>query len=221
METITERTFVLGTRQSKLALWQANHVAARLAERFSGFQFRLERFTTTGDQKPDVPLPEIGGKGLFTAELEAGLHAKTIDLVVHSLKDLPVTDPSGLVVAAIPDRENARDVLIAREAWTLDTLPHGARVGTSSLRRGAQLLNRRPDLKLYPLRGNVDTRIRKAMQGDYDAIVLAAAGVNRLGLQEHIRQELPYAVMLPAPGQGALAVQCREDDLLLRKLLSA
>lgn len=221
METITERTFVLGTRQSQLALWQANHVAARLTERFPDFQYRLEHFTTTGDRRLDVPLPEIGGKGLFTAELEAALHTKSIDLVVHSLKDLPVTDSAGLVVAAIPVREKACDVLIARQPWTIDTLPQGARVGTSSLRRGAQLLAYRPDFTLLPMRGNVDTRIRKAMQGEYDAIVLAAAGVMRLGLQDHVRQELPLEAMLPAPGQGALAVQCRKDDIPLRDLLAA
>jgi len=218
---MTEQTFVLGTRQSQLALWQANFIGRLLEEQHPGFQYSLEKIITTGDRNLDQPLPEIGGKGLFTQELETALRASAIDFVVHSLKDLPLEDAAGLVIAAIPARENARDVLISRNNWTLDTLPHGARVGTSSLRRGAQLLHARPDLELLPLRGNIDTRIRKALDGVYDAIILAAAGVYRLGLQRHIRQELPMEVMLPAPGQGALAVQCRAGDKHMRQLLSA
>jgi hydroxymethylbilane synthase len=218
---MTEPTLVLGTRQSQLALWQANFIGHLLEAHHPGFPYRLETFVTTGDRKLDQPLPEIGGKGLFTQELETALHAGTIDFVVHSLKDLPVQDAPGLVIAAIPERENPRDVLISAQHWTLDSLPKGARVGTSSLRRGAQLLHARPDLLLTPLRGNVDTRIRKALAGDYEAIILAAAGVYRLGLQAHVRQELSFDVMLPAPGQGALAVQCRADDARMRALLQA
>jgi hydroxymethylbilane synthase len=221
VEIMTEPTYVLGTRQSQLALWQANHVGHLLEKHHPGFQYRLETFVTTGDRKLDQPLPEIGGKGLFTEELETALRAGTIDFVVHSLKDLPVQNAQGLVIAAIPVRENPRDVLISAQNCTLDSLPYGARVGTSSLRRGSQLLQARPDLVLLPLRGNVDTRIRKALAGDYDAIILAAAGVARLGLQPHVRQELPFEAMLPAPGQGALAVQCRADDERMRSLLQA
>lgn len=217
--TMTEKTFVLGTRKSQLALWQANFIGSLLEERHPGFQYRLEKFVTTGDRKLDQPLPEIGGKGLFTQELETALHAGAIDFVVHSLKDLPVEDAPDLVIAAIPARENPNDVLISAQNWTLESLPHGARVGTSSLRRGAQLLHARPDLQLLSLRGNVDTRIRKALDGEYDAIILAAAGVYRLGLQASVRQELPLEIMLPAPGQGALAVQCRADDERLKLLL--
>lgn len=217
---MVERSLVIGTRQSALALWQANYVGRLLEEALHGLQYRLEKFVTTGDRKLDQPLPAIGGKGLFTQELETALRAGDIDLVVHSLKDLPVDDAPGLVIAAMPVRENAHDVLIASQPCTLETLPQGARVGTSSLRRGAQLLHARPDLDLLSLRGNIDTRIRKAQDGLYEAIILAAAGVYRLGLREYVRQELPFDVMLPAPGQGALAVQCRVEDTALRQLLS-
>jgi hydroxymethylbilane synthase len=221
VEIMTEPTFVLGTRQSQLALWQANFIGRLLEQHHPGFQYRLEKVITTGDRKLDQPLPEIGGKGLFTQELETALRAGEIDFVVHSLKDLPVQDLPDLVIAAMPVRENPHDVLISAHNWTLESLPTGARVGTSSLRRGAQLLHARPDLLLLPLRGNVDTRIRKALAGEYDAIILAAAGVYRLGLQAHVRQELPLESMLPAPGQGALAVQCRADDERMRLLLRA
>jgi hydroxymethylbilane synthase len=177
--------------------------------------------TTSGDRILDKPLPEIGGKGLFTEELDNALRSGEIDLAVHSLKDLPIDDAPGLAIGAICSREDARDVLISRTGRTLGTLPHGARVGTSSLRRSAQLLAARPDLTLLALRGNVDTRIRKAMQGDYDAIVLAAAGVLRLRLGANITEFLPFDVMLPAPGQGAMAVQCRAEDTATRELVTA
>jgi hydroxymethylbilane synthase len=190
-------------------LWQAEYTASLLRERWPGLQVQLREFVTTGDRVLDRPLPEIGGKGLFTEELEAALRAGEIDLVVHSLKDLPVEDAPGLMIAAIPMREDPRDVLVAARPVTLADLPAGARIGTSSLRRSAQLLAARPDLTLLPVRGNVDTRIRKVLEGQYDAIILAAAGVTRLGLMENVRQHLPFETMLPAPGQGALAVQCR------------
>lgn len=218
---MTERNFILGARQSQLALWQAHYIGQLLEEHHPGFQYRLEKYITIGDRELDQPLPEIGGKGVFTQELEAALRAGTIDFAVHSLKDMQVEDAPRLTIAAIPARENAHDVLISHEKWTVEDLPQGARIGSSSLRRGAQLLRARPDLVLLPLRGNVDTRIRKALNGEYDAIILAAAGVYRLELQEYIRQELPFDVMLPAPGQGALAVQCRANDDRLRFLLSA
>ncbi len=220
MSSPITRTLVLGSRPSQLARWQTGHVCGLLEAAAPGLQTRTVLMRTAGDRIVDKPLPEIGGKGLFTAELERALHAREIDLVVHSLKDLPIEPSAGLVVAAIPPRADARDVLISAHRYTLDTLPPGARVGTSSLRRAAQLLAYRPDLTLFPLRGNVDTRIRKAMQGEYDAIVLAAAGVTRLGLEEQVGQYLPFEIMLPAPGQGALAVQCRSDDAELVNLLA-
>lgn len=217
---MTDRIFVLGTRKSQLALWQANYVGNLLKEKHPGFQFRLETFVTSGDIKLDQPLPEIGGKGLFTEELENSLITESIDFVVHSLKDLPVDEPRELSITAIPVRENPKDVLIAKQNYTLMSLPQNAKVGTSSLRRGSQLLHARPDLKLLPLRGNVDTRIRKAMNEDYDAIILAAAGVYRLGLQENVREELTFDLMLPAPGQGALAIQSRKKDKAMNAILT-
>ena len=219
MPTLT-RSLTLGTRGSALARWQTDWVLARLHEAWPGLDSRTRLFTTSGDKILDKPLPEIGGKGLFTEELENALRTGEIDLAVHSLKDLPIDDTVGLTLGAICAREDARDVLIAREGWTLASLPHGARIGTSSLRRSAQLLAARPDLTLLPLRGNVDTRVRKALAGEYDAIVLAAAGVVRLGLHQHITEYLPFDVMLPAPGQGALAVQCRAGDSAVLELLA-
>lgn len=225
-------SLTIGTRSSALARWQAEWVVARLRAAWPELNCRIQLFTTSGDRTLDKPLPEIGGKGVFTAELENALRAKEIDIAVHSLKDLPIEDAPGLTLGAIGPREDARDVLIAHDSLTLFSLPRGARVGTSSLRRAAQLLAARPDLTLLPLRGNVDTRIRKvgtkhsqnsanASSLDYDAIVLAAAGVIRLGLEADISEFLSFDVMLPAPGQGALAVQCRLDDVPVLELLSA
>jgi hydroxymethylbilane synthase len=217
--SVLTRSLTIGTRGSALARWQTDWVRARLQTAWPDLECQTRLFTTSGDRILNKPLPEIGGKGLFTEELENALRNGEIDLAVHSLKDLPIDDAPGLTLGAIPVREDARDVLISRNGWTLDTLPRGARVGTSSLRRSAQLLALRPDLTLLPLRGNVDTRIRKAMNGEYEAIVLAAAGVLRLGLGEHITEYLPFEVMLPAPGQGAMAVQCRADDASVLELL--
>ncbi len=213
------RLLTFGTRSSQLARRQTEHVIHRLRAAWPSLVCRTKFFTTSGDRILDKPLPEIGGKGLFTEELENALRSGEIDLAVHSLKDLPIDDSPGLTIGGICVREDARDVLISPAGWTLAALPAAARVGTSSLRRASQLLAARPDLTLLPLRGNVDTRIRKAMNGDYDAIVLAAAGVLRLGLSQHISEYLSYDVMLPAPGQGALAVQCRADDAVSRELL--
>lgn len=209
----------LGTRGSALARWQTDWVATRLREAWPGLACVSRLFTTTGDRLIDKPLPELGGKGVFTEELESALRAGEIDLAVHSLKDLPIDDSPGLTIGAVCARADARDVLVARDRWTLTTLPRGARVGTCSRRRSAQLLAARPDLKPHPVRGNIDTRIRKAMRGDYEAIVLAAAGMLRLGLGQYISDYLPFEVMLPAPGQAALAVQCRADDTRLLELL--
>ena len=221
MESIPSRTLIIGTRGSALARWQTDRVTQRLVTSWPQTEYQTKLFTTSGDKILDKPLPEIGGKGLFTEELENALRSSEIDLAVHSLKDLPIADSTGLIIGAICTREDARDVLIARDGWTLATLPPSARVGTSSLRRAAQLLAARPDLILLPLRGNVDTRIRKAIQDEYEAIVLAAAGVIRLGLAKHIGEYLSFDVMLPAPGQGAMAVQCRADDSATLTLLQA
>ncbi len=212
-------TLTIGTRGSTLARWQAAWVQAQLQAAWPDLQCELRLFQTSGDKILDKPLPEIGGKGLFTEELENALRSGEIDLAVHSLKDLPIDNAAGLTLAAIGERDDPRDVLISRQYHTLAHLPRGARVGTSSLRRAAQLLAARPDLKILPLRGNVDTRLRKAMQGEYAAIVLAAAGVLRLGLASHIAEYLSFDVMLPAPGQGAVAVQCRADDVRTIDLL--
>ncbi|MBI5567545.1 MAG: hydroxymethylbilane synthase [Chloroflexi bacterium] len=212
MLTIHTRTLTIGTRGSPLARWQTDWVIDRLRIAWPELNCAIKLFHTSGDKILDKPLPEIGGKGLFTEELENALRSAEIDIAVHSLKDLPIDNAAGLTLGAIGEREDPRDVVISRHYHTLAHMPRGARVGTSSLRRSAQLLAVRPDLHIVSLRGNVDTRIRKAMQGDYDAIVLAAAGVLRLGLASHIAEYLAFEVMLPAPGQGALAIQCRAAD---------
>ena len=209
------------TRPSALARWQTARVIQLLEAAHPGLECNEYVITTTGDRVLDRPLPEIGGKGLFTRELENALLSGQVHAAVHSLKDLPVEDTPGIVVAAIPEREAAPDVLVSADGHTLASLPEGARVGTCSLRRSAQLLARRPDLTILPLRGNVDSRVRKAMNGEYDAIVLAQAGLMRLGLQAHISEVFSLEVMLPAPGQGALAVQCRADDRDTLELLAA
>ncbi len=211
-----------GTRGSALARWQTDMVAAKLQRHFPALPIEKIIFTTRGDKELSKPLPEIGGKGLFTAELESALRNREIDLAVHSLKDLPTDDPRGLTLGAILPRENPADALVSRNGYTLDTLPHSATIGTSSLRRAAQLLAHRPDLKIISLRGNVDTRVKKALNptGEYTAIVLATAGLNRMALSAHITQIIPIEIMLPAPGQGAVAVQCRADDAETLSLLA-
>jgi hydroxymethylbilane synthase len=214
------RTITIGTRASALARRQTRQVAAALAERSAGLDVEEIPFITTGDVTLERPLPEIGGKGVFTAELEQALRSGEIDLAVHSLKDLPVQPPPGIAIGAICFREDARDVLIAPRWGSLGALPSGARVGTSSTRRMAQLRALRSDLDPCSIRGNVDTRLRKVIAGEFEAIILAAAGVLRLGLGGAITSYLTLEQMLPAPGQGALAVQCRSDDEPLRKLLA-
>lgn len=198
--------FTIGSRGSQLALWQARWVSERLTG--LGHQCRIEIIRTTGDKITDVPLAQVGTKGLFTKEIEEALIAGAVDLAVHSLKDLPTELPAGLTLAAIPEREDPRDALIGRR---LAELAQGARVGTSSLRRAAQLRALRPDLVVEPLRGNLDTRLRKVAEGAYDAIVLAAAGLNRMGWQDRVAEILPVETMCPAVGQGALAIETRED----------
>jgi len=196
----------IGTRGSQLALRQARWVAERLAE--AGEPSRLEIIRTTGDKIADAPLARIGGKGLFTKEIEEALLEGRIDLAVHSLKDLPTELPAGLRLAAVPPREDPRDALVGAR---LADLPEGARVGTSSLRRSAQLRALRPDLRIEPVRGNLDTRLRKLEEGRYDALVMAAAGLKRMGWQERISEYLPAEWICPAPGQGALAIETRAD----------
>ena len=212
---------IFATRPSALARWQTAHVIRLLQDAWPGLECTEHIIKTTGDRVLDRPLPEIGGKGLFTSELENALLSGEVDAAVHSLKDLPVEDTPGIVIAAIPERELAFDVLVSVGGKTLADLPEAARVGTCSLRRTAQILALRPDLAILPLRGNVDTRVRKVMDGEYDAIVLAYAGLVRLGLQANITETFPLNVMLPAPGQGALAVQCRADDHETLNLLAA
>jgi hydroxymethylbilane synthase len=222
MEEITTLRF--GTRGSALALWQTEHAAGLLRSAHPGLRVEVVVIQTHGDQVLDTPLPLIGGKGLFTAELEAALRDGRIDCAVHSLKDLPTEPPDGLVIGAIPARADPADVLISRDRHTLSTLPAGARVGTSSTRRAAQLLAQRPDLMPRDIRGNVDTRLRKALAAnhdgaqEYDAIILARAGLERLGQLDAISETLDLAIMLPAPGQGAIAVQTRPEPALLRAL---
>lgn len=200
----------IGSRGSQLALWQANHVARSLRER--GHQVEIDVIKTTGDKMTEVALAQVGTKGMFTKEIEEALGEGRIDLAVHSLKDLPTDLPSGFSLAAVMKREDARDAFISKRHSSLDALPLNSHVGTSSLRREAQLRARRPDLKVTPLRGNVDTRLRKLEAGEYDAIILAAAGLKRLGREDAVREMLPVSVMCPAVGQGALAIEVREGD---------
>jgi hydroxymethylbilane synthase len=197
---------VIGSRGSKLALWQAEHVARLLAP--MGVETRIQIIKTSGDKIQDVPLAQAGGKGLFTKEIDEALLDGAIDLAVHSMKDVPTALPAGLTIAAIPEREEPRDAMIG---CSLAELRDGSSIGTSSLRRSAQLRAYRPQLNIQVLRGNVDTRLRKLDEGQYDAIVLAAAGLRRLGWQDRIRELIPVEMMCPAVGQGALAIETRGD----------
>ena len=221
MSMPTTQIITLGSRPSKLARWQTQHIMDQLKTAWPEFTCRVVTLVTEGDKNVTQALHEIGGKGVFTSELETALRSGEIDLAVHSLKDLPVDSSAGLSIGAVGLRADASDVLITANGQNLANLPVGARVGTSSLRRQAQLKAARPDLTILPLRGNVDTRIRKALEGDYDAIILAAAGVERLDLGKYITEYLPLEVLLPATGQGALAVQCRADDNEVLKLLES
>ncbi len=200
----------IGSRGSQLALWQANHVAGLLREK--GHTVEIEIIKTTGDKILDVALAKVGTKGMFTKEIEEALAEKRVDLAVHSLKDVPTELQPEFTLAAIMKREDPRDAFISVKYSGLEELPCGAKVGTSSLRRQCQLKALRPDLEIFPLRGNVDTRLRKLESGEYDAIILAAAGVHRLGLDKHVRSRIPANVMCSAVGQGALAIEARKDD---------
>jgi hydroxymethylbilane synthase len=207
----------IGSRGSQLALWQANHISALLRER--GHEVEIEVIHTTGDKITDVALAKVGTKGMFTKEIEEALAAGRVDLAVHSLKDLPTELPKGFEIAAITKREDPRDAFCSRKYSNIEDLPQGARVGTSSLRRQAQLKAIRPDLEIHPLRGNVDTRLRKLEQGEYDAIILASAGLRRLGKTELIKQIIAAEIMCPAAGQGALGIEIRQGDEKIRELL--
>jgi len=208
----------IGSRGSQLALWQANHVAALLRDQ--GHTVEIEVIKTTGDKITNVALAKVGTKGMFTKEIEEALHDHRVDLAVHSLKDVPTELEHEFELAAIMKREDPRDAFISVKFSGLEELPQGAKVGTSSLRRQCQLKAMRPDLEVFPLRGNVDTRLRKLESGEYDAIILAAAGVHRLGLDKHVRSRISADVMCPAVGQGALAIEIRRGDQQTKALLA-
>ena len=219
MPPLKHRPLTIATRESRLAMWQAEHVRDLLSRHF-GSEVRLLGMTTRGDQILDRTLSKVGGKGLFVKELETALEDRHADLAVHSLKDVPMDLPPGFALAAVLEREDPRDALVSPRYASLAELPQGACVGTSSLRRVAQLSSARPDLRIEPLRGNLDTRLRKLDEGQYDAIVLAAAGLMRLGLAERIGMRFEAEQMLPAAGQGALGIEVRADDAELREALA-
>ena len=210
----------IGTRASALALWQAEWVKAELEKKYPGMTVSLTKIKTTGDKILDVPLAQVGGKGLFVKEIEEAMLANEIDIAVHSMKDVPTMFPDGLHLSCITKREDARDALLTRNNMKFKDLPQGATIGTSSLRRQAQLMSVRPDFKIAQLRGNVDTRLRKLKEGQFDAIILAAAGVRRLGLAENVSEYIDPSISLPAIGQGALGIECRVDDRELNDLIA-
>lgn len=214
------REIRIATRGSELALWQTNWVRGELENRFPEARFETLTIKTTGDKILDVPLAKIGDKGLFTKELDSSLLRGETDFAVHSLKDLPTKLPNGLAIAAITKRRDARDVLISRNGEDLASLRQGARVATGSLRRRSQLLHHRPDLEILEIRGNLNTRFRKFDESDWDAMILAAAGVERLGWDSRISEKISTDILLPAVGQGSLAILCREEDLEMREFLS-
>ena len=217
---MTDSRLRIATRKSSLALWQANHVRDALIARHPELDVELLTMTTQGDKILDTPLAKVGGKGLFVKELETGMLEGRADLAVHSMKDVPVEIPQGLCLAAVLPREDPRDVLISNTCSSIDELPQGARLGTSSLRRQSQLRARRPDLRILDLRGNVNTRLSKLDNGEYDAIMLAAAGVKRMGWEARITEFLPPEQFLPAIGQGAIGIEIRNDDARLHELVA-
>lgn len=214
-----KRKYIIGSRGSDLALWQTHHVRATLEKHFPAIDLKVKIIKTTGDKMLDVALAKIGDKGLFTKQIETALLNREIDLAVHSLKDLQTVQPVGLMIGAVSERETPNDVLISKKYRSIDELPNGAKVATGSLRRRSQLLNYRPDLKIFEIRGNVPTRIAKFEESDLDAMILAFAGVHRLKLDAHISQVIPFEIMLPAVGQGAMAIEIREDDAELKEIL--
>ena len=217
----------IGTRGSKLALWQAEWVKAEIQMINPGIDVRLIKIKTTGDMILDVPLAQVGGKGLFVKEIEESILRNDVDIAVHSMKDVPTDFPVGLHLSAICEREDPRDAFISQiqnskfKIQNFKGLPDRATLGTSSLRRSCQLCHLRPDLDIVQLRGNLDTRLRKLDEGQFDAIILAAAGVKRLGLQNRITEILPFEVSLPAIGQGAIGIECRADDEIINKIVNA
>jgi len=210
----------IGSRGSDLALWQTNFVKKKLEDAYPALSFEVKIITTTGDQMLDTALSKIGDKGLFTRQIENALLNGEIDLAVHSLKDLQTAQPVGLTIGAVLEREPPNDVLLSSRYNSIDELPKGARVATGSLRRKSQLLHYRPDLSITEIRGNVPTRIRKLDESELDGMILAYAGVHRLGLDSRIRQVIPFGIMLPAVGQGAMAVEVRADDTKVREIAS-
>ena len=217
---MTDNAIRIATRTSPLAMWQAEHVAARLEAAHPGLEVELVGMTTKGDKILDTPLAKIGGKGLFVKELEVGMLNDVADIVVHSMKDVPVAFPEGLGLAVILEREDPRDAFVSNDYDSLDALPQNARVGTASLRRQTQIQSSRPDLEILPLRGNVNTRLKKLDNGDYDAIILAAAGLIRLGFNNRVRGFIEPDQSLPAIGQGAIGIECRTDDKRTLDLLA-
>ena len=213
-------TIRIATRKSPLAMWQAEHVAEMLGRLHAGLVVEIVGMTTRGDKILDAPLAKVGGKGLFVKELETGMLNGDADIAVHSMKDVPVEFPDGLHLAVIMDREDPRDAFVSNRYDGIDALPDGACVGTSSLRRQCQLANRRPDLRIEPLRGNVNTRLAKLDAGDYDAIILAAAGLLRLGMADRVRSRIGIEDSLPAIGQGAIGIECRSDDPRVNALIA-
>lgn len=212
---------IIGSRGSQLALWQANWVKSQLENLHGNADISIRVITTSGDKIKDVPLSKIGGKGLFVKEIEEALLAKEIDLAVHSMKDVPIEIPSQLEISIITKRENPLDALISKNGKKLADLPQGATIGTSSLRRSSQLLNHRNDFKIHPLRGNVDTRLKKVEEGKYDAILLASAGLNRLGWSNRITEEISHEIIIPAMGQGALGIETRLGDTKTYNFISS
>ena len=211
----------IGTRGSKLALWQANWVKSVLEQNFPPTPIELIVIKTQGDKILDVPLAKVGGKGLFVKEIEQALLTRRIDIAVHSMKDMPADIPEGLCIGAIPERENPVDVFISRNGAGFNELAAGSVIGTSSLRRGAQLRHARPDIVIQPIRGNLDTRLKKLESENFDALVLAAAGVKRLNLEHKITEYLDPGIMLPAVGQGALCIEIRKDDSTVGPLVTS
>jgi hydroxymethylbilane synthase len=207
-----DRKFIIGSRGSDLALWQTNTVKSELERRFPEAEFEIRIIKTTGDAILDTALSKIGDKGLFTRQIETALLENEIDFAVHSLKDLPTAQPEGLRIAAVSARETPNDAFVSKNFDSIQDLPPNAKVATGSLRRRSQLLNFRPDLEIVEIRGNVPTRIEKFLASDFDAMILAFAGLNRLNLESHIRQIIPTEIMIPAVGQGVMAVEIREDD---------
>jgi len=217
---MSKNTLRIATRKSQLALWQAEYVAAELKARHPDLQIELVKMTTQGDKILDTPLAKVGGKGLFVKELETGMLNGDADIAVHSMKDVPVELPEGLHLAVICPREDPRDAFVSNHYANFDSLPHGAKVGTSSLRRQCQLREKRPDLTILDLRGNVNTRLAKLDAGEYDAIILATAGLKRLGMAARITEHLATELSLPAIGQGAVGIECRVDDAWVNDLIT-